>query len=592
MRDALARHRTTIVGVVVGTVAFVWVTGGAILVPTRRDWLMLGDSAQHYLGWAFFRHTPLLQWPLGANPKLGLEFASSIVFTDSIPLVAFLLKPFNALLPETFQYLGLWIWACFVLQAIVALRLVAQLVANRTHQVLASMLFVLAPALSYRLVHQGYGHIALASHFLVLGALWAYFSPRSTTMWWVGLACAALLIQAYFVPMVVGVWLASLVRRRPGLWSGMREMVIVGGSLLGVALLSGFASLGGKLFVGDSSVTPQDFPYRFRWQPMALVDPATDFSRGWSRILSDQLELFGDVEGFTYLGSGVLLVVVPVVAVALMWRRRVLSGRAVAIVLATTTLLAVVVPAREFSTVVAVLVGVSIVGAIAECVAGRRHRALIGAASLLAAYAMTMRPGIGRRTFFEYGLVPILEQFTQTFRTHARAAWVAYYLVILGFVVIVTRRTTVRVATAVLALAVVVSVVDSARAIDGVRARFRDQPVWVNQLDDPLWSEVVAGRDKVITYPPLNNDPEGRWIQIEDFVQRRGMATNAGYFSRWSLDTYVRENQALHDRLRAGEFDRRALYLIFDPSMWEALQSDPGRFSFIGDIDGYLVVAP
>jgi len=54
----------------------------------------------------------------------------------------------------------------------------------------------------------------------------------------------------------------------------------------------------------------------------------------------------------------------------------------------------------------------------------------------------------------------------------------------------------------------------------------------------------------------------------------------------------VRENQALHDRLSAGQFDHDALYLIFEPSMWEALNADPSRFEFIGDIDSYLVVAP
>jgi len=116
--------------------------------------------------------------------------------------------------------------------------------------------------------------------------------------------------------------------------------------------------------------------------------------------------------------------------------------------------------------------------------------------------------------------------------------------------------------------------------------------VWVNQLDDPLWAEVVRGRDSIITYPPLNNDLEGRWIQIEDFVQRRGMATNAGYFSRWSVDTYVRVNQRLHDELRAGNLDAKSLYVIFDPDMWAFLTADPTKFSFIGDIDGYLVVAP
>jgi hypothetical protein len=222
----------------------------------------------------------------------------------------------------------------------------------------------------------------------------------------------------------------------------------------------------------------------------------------------------------------------------------------------------------------------------------RRHRALLVAALLLGVYSMTMRPGVGRRTFFEYDLVPVLEQFTQTFRTHARSSWVLYYVVLLALVVLVATLLPRRLAIGVLALAVVVSVVDSNPAMSQVRHRFTSQPVWVNQLDDPMWDEVVQGRDSIITYPPLNNDLEGRWIHIEDFVQRRGMATNAGYFSRWSIDTYVRVNQRLHDELRAGEFDPKSLYVIFDPDMWAFLSSDPTRFAFIGDIDGYLVVAP
>ena len=69
VRALRTRHFASLYGVVVGTLAFVYATSGSIIDPTNRDWLMLGDSAQHYLGWAFFRDTPLLQWPLGANPK-------------------------------------------------------------------------------------------------------------------------------------------------------------------------------------------------------------------------------------------------------------------------------------------------------------------------------------------------------------------------------------------------------------------------------------------------------------------------------------------------------------------------------------------
>jgi hypothetical protein len=593
LRTAIEQYFAQMYAFVVGTVVFIYATGGRIIDPTNRDWLMLGDSAQHYLGWAFFRDTPLLQWPIGANPKLGLDFASSIVFTDSIPLAAFVFKPLNVVLPETFQYLGVWIWMCFVLQAYFGVRLLARRVADRSLCGLGAALIVLAPVLSYRLVHQGYGHIALVSHFVILAALDLYLDERGSVRKWAILISCALLIQAYFVPMVVAIWIASMVSRRLAIRDTARQVAIVLGSLGIVAVVSGFASLGGRLFVGDSSVTPEDFPYRFRWQPMALVDSATDFSTGWSHVMADQLELFGDVEGFTYLGSGLLLVVLPAVVLSMLRKRSgIVSARDVVVVLGIVAACAFVVPSRLFSTGIAVMLFVVVAVFAGRSIRERRHRALLVAAVLLGVYSMTMRPGVGRRTFFEYDLVPVLEQFTQTFRTHARSSWVLYYVVLLALVVLVATRLPRWLAIGVLALAVVVSVVDSNPAMSQVRHRFTSQPVWVNQLDDPMWDEVVQGRDSIITYPPLNNDLEGRWIHIEDFVQRRGMATNAGYFSRWSIDTYVRVNQRLHDELRAGEFDPKSLYVIFDPDMWAFLSSDPTRFAFIGDIDGYLVVAP
>ena len=136
-----------------------------------------------------------------------------------------------------------------------------------------------------------------------------------------------------------------------------------------------------------------------------------------------------------------------------------------------------------------------------------------------------------RRTFFEYDLVPVLEQFTQTFRTHARSSWVLYYVIVLALIVLVSTRLPRRLAVGVLALAVVVSVIDSNPAMSQVRHRFTSQPVWVNQLDDPLWAEVVRGRDSIITYPPLNNDLEGRWRSEE---RRVGKECGLLCRSRWS----------------------------------------------------------
>ena len=51
-----------------------------------------------------------------------MEYSSSIVFTDSLPLGAFISKYLRAFVPDTFQYFGIWLWLCFVLQALFAFK--------------------------------------------------------------------------------------------------------------------------------------------------------------------------------------------------------------------------------------------------------------------------------------------------------------------------------------------------------------------------------------------------------------------------------------------------------------------------------------
>jgi hypothetical protein len=109
---------------VLGAVAFMVVTSGAILAPWNISWLTHGDLAQSYLGWAFYRHAPW-SWPLGGSPDYGLEFHSSVYYSDSIPLLAIAFKLASPWLPEPFQYFGMWVLLCFVLQGMFGWRLAA-----------------------------------------------------------------------------------------------------------------------------------------------------------------------------------------------------------------------------------------------------------------------------------------------------------------------------------------------------------------------------------------------------------------------------------------------------------------------------------
>lgn len=138
------------IALALGVACFFYITDPSILLSWNTSWLSTGDPAFHWLGWEFFRQTPLLQWPLGANPGYGIEISSSIVFSDSIPLLAFIFRPLHSILPTPFQYLGLWLLLCIVLQAWFAWKILSILTTNRWLPLMASLFFAIAPAFLYR----------------------------------------------------------------------------------------------------------------------------------------------------------------------------------------------------------------------------------------------------------------------------------------------------------------------------------------------------------------------------------------------------------------------------------------------------------
>ena len=280
-----------------GAVAFLALTGGAILNPARVDWLLVHpDTATTYLGWEFFRQAPLLQWPYGANPAYGLEIGSSVVYSDSVPLLALALKPFSPLLPAQFQYLGVWLLACFVLQAVFAYRLLRQFVTNEWQAGLGAAFFIIAPAWLFRL----FGHFALFGQWVVLAALCLYFTPRFHPWRWIALLCAAVLIHFYLFVMAGAIWLADAWQRRsarflfPGLVLIPFVMWAAGYFMIGAAgsALPGFGT--------------------YRMNLMAPVDGNGLFSR----LIPDIPGAGGDFEGFNYFGLGVLLL-----APLALWKR-------------------------------------------------------------------------------------------------------------------------------------------------------------------------------------------------------------------------------------------------------------------------------
>ena len=80
------------------------------------EWLHQGnDSTLPQLSWHFFRND-IWRFPLGVNLNYGDELGSSIVYSDSIPILPLIFKSFKSFIPGNSQYISFWYLICFYFQ--------------------------------------------------------------------------------------------------------------------------------------------------------------------------------------------------------------------------------------------------------------------------------------------------------------------------------------------------------------------------------------------------------------------------------------------------------------------------------------------
>jgi hypothetical protein len=496
-----------------GAAAFLAFTRGAVLDPRRTDWLLQNlDSASAYLGWRFFREAPLAQFPFGANPRYGLEVASSVVYTDSIPLLAFAFKPLAPLLPAGFQYFGLWLLACFLLQALFAWRLLERFTQDRALLLLGTGFFLLAPALLFRLG----GHFALFGQWVLLAALALYFAARFAPWRWAALLAVTALIHFYLLAMVGVLWAADLVRRR---WQG--------GASTPQALVHAAAALGGTLLVmlcagyftvGHSAGGLPGFGI-YRMNLLAPVDP----NQVWSALLPDQPGGPGDYEGFNYFGLGVLLLL-PLAAGLFARKPVALDGW------------------------------------------------LVAAALVLTALALSNKVAFGASELFAYELPELIRPLAELPRASGRLFWPVYYLLVLAALALVWRLPR-RAALGVTAAALAIQLADLSRALGFYAGRFTRPAAWASPLQSPRWAELGTRYERVRYVLPRNSlDTFLPWAM---YAAEHRMAINFGYFARVDAERMVAARDALEAAVRAGRFDAGSLYVFENDGLWNLVRGSP-----------------
>lgn len=511
-------------GALVGALVCLRIFGWAVLDPTATGWVLQGDLAQHYVGWAFFRDEAW-QWPPGAIAGLGYPVGTSVFYTDAHPLLAFLFKPLSGLLPRPFQYIGLTYLLNWMLMGAATAALLRPATGSRGGpagmalllQAMAALLAVLAPVLTLRHVHD----TLTAQWLLVAGIGLALWRPRHGPLpprWlagWCALTAVAALTHLYLLAMLLALFsadrLQALASERSVRWSDLLRQAGCPGAVAAVALWAA----GAFILPGGRAL---DHANAGRWSAdlLTFVDP-----RWMSRLLPalhvatarpDQWE------GAAYLGAGAMLALL--LAAYALWRR----------------------PACRQAL--------------------RGTAALWLVATLLFLFALGPQPSVAGIPLWDADWLRQLPVYS-VFRACGRFVWVLYFLLLLAVVLVLVRRGA-RVAVPALLLACVLQAADL-RVHDATAVQRlvppRDVPAL---LTAAAWEDLAAGRRHLELVPARGCGGNGAvaWLPAADLALRHGLTVNSAYLSRHDpvrWDRYcLGQATLLADGLRRGD----TLYLV------------------------------
>jgi hypothetical protein len=209
----LDNKKVFLFSVLIGFIYFLSYNCLYILNPADVIWLLRPpDVAQAFLGWLYFKGTPFMQYPLGLNPDYAMLAGNSIIWTDSIPILAFVFKYVRWFLPHPFQYFGWWMLICIILQYYFAAKLLSTKITCNLTILLGALLFLFTDNLVLYFRIAG-GQFSLASQFLILASL--YFALRRKFLFrhWLCLILLALLIQVYIACAVITIFIFDLIGR-------------------------------------------------------------------------------------------------------------------------------------------------------------------------------------------------------------------------------------------------------------------------------------------------------------------------------------------------------------------------------------------
>ena len=305
MREFFIKNKINFLFLLISFVCLLSVLGLENIHFQNTKWLYGNNDASFFqLGWYFFQND-VWRFPPGSNPNYGLEISSSIVYTDSIPLLAFFFKLLKPFISGNFQYFSFWYIICFYLQLFFSFKIIKKFTNSDLYSITASIFFLIAPIFIFRVNWHG----SFAGQWLLLITLYLGLLKNidKSKFFWILLIILAALIEYSSLIMVSAVY--SLLRifnlkfNKNDISKLIKDFFIISALLLLTLYLAGYfeVRLGDTLGVGFGE---------YKLNLLSIFDPVNSaVNISWSLFLPDiKLSSAEELEGFNYLGFGQILI--------------------------------------------------------------------------------------------------------------------------------------------------------------------------------------------------------------------------------------------------------------------------------------------
>jgi hypothetical protein len=533
----------------VGGLFGAYLVGLRNLAPWNYEWLYSkDDGALTQLGFEFFRKAPLLQWPLTAVPQY-VEGSSMILPTENA--VANLLgKLVGVIFTGNFQFVGLWIAACFALQGYFGAKLLSRFINSGSAQIFGSLFFVFSPALLFRVGVMNHYH--LGAHWMILFALYLYFDKESRSRTWSLLLFFAMVTSVYIAVMLVVLFIAHQVKSYL-----VNKSIKVSDLVLPITFSTfGFWVMGYMSM--RSSITGSNF---FRLNAIGYLNTGySDFgSFSWvlNGIGSARLRhvLSEEWEGFQYVGT---VVIAGFFFGLVNFRRNGFFQR------------------------------------------WREYVPILIAGCGLFVFALSNRIYLFQREIGYWWPSPLLD-LRQVFRGATRFGWPLYYLIILFAVVQISRFCSAKKLKVGVFIAAALMLVESSPGIAYVRHELLTSKPYVSSMDDPRWSEIAMSHSSVVIYPnfdlqigEVSGDAKvwvDRWFDLAKFAVDHDLSTNFGYVPRPLTEYIADQDERVLSELENGSLRPGTIYVLANKSVWEKFSQSNSKTADALEIDGYFVLS-